>query len=43
MIAVQPATAATVSAASPSFAARLGHRLAAVTTPTRSAGTASTQ
>jgi hypothetical protein len=43
MIAVQPETATIASAASASFAPRLGHRLAAPTTATSSAGTASTQ
>ena len=43
MIPAHPAIATTATAASPATAVRLGHRRAAVTTATNSAGTASTQ
>ena len=43
MIAAHPAIATTATAASPATAVRLGHRRAAATTATSSAGPASTQ
>ncbi len=43
MIPAHPAIATTATAASPATADLLGHRLAAATTATSNAGTASTQ